>query len=219
MDCAGSPAEGSRAGGGGKIHCGGWWRAHRNENSEDRKAARASEDRIAAREAKTEAQREKALQFQNQLKEALHIWNTMIFYFVSLSANYNHIAMKHLLKAFAVLLFAAAACACSLTNNDDAKFEESFLYGKWQSGTLYYTYASDHTGTTWDEADDVSESEATRFEWELVNSDLTHIYVTEVNTYGTKASIPKVYTVITLTPAKLVYEDSYGKEFVFSKVN
>lgn len=127
--------------------------------------------------------------------------------------------MKHFVKAFAVLLFAAAACACSMLNNNEDTFEESYLYGKWQSGTLFYTYSSNHTGTTWDEADDVYESEAMHFEWELVNSDLTHIYVTEVNSDGTKASIPKVYTVLTLTPSSLVYEDSYGKEFSFTKVN
>ena len=77
VDCAGSPAEGGRAGGGGKIHCGGWWRAHRNEdelrqerneNSEDRKAARASEDRIAAREVKTESQQEKRRQKHSEKK-------------------------------------------------------------------------------------------------------------------------------------------------------
>ncbi len=124
---------------------------------------------------------------------------------------------KVLILIVAALASMALISSCSfLDNTEDAGFEESFLYGKWQSGSLFYKYASDHTGATWDTADDVREEEAMNFTWTLVNAEFTHIYVTEVN--ATKASIPKVYTVTTLTPSKLVYEDDYGVEWVFSKV-
>ena len=125
-------------------------------------------------------------------------------------------------------IFALLACAllavlfvssCTKLSGDDASFKESFLYGKWQSGTLFYKYASDYTGRTWDTSDDVTEEEGTRFTWELVNAELTHIYVTELGADGTKASIPKVYTVTTLTETTLIYEDDYGVTYTFSKVN
>ncbi len=120
-------------------------------------------------------------------------------------------------------LILTALVSIILVNSCDMKFgsgetafEESFLYGKWQTGTLFYKYASDYTGATWDTADDVTEEEAMKFTWTLVNAEFTHIYVTELN--ATKAAIPKVYTVTTLTADKLIYEDDYGKEWVFSKV-
>ncbi|MBO7204149.1 MAG: hypothetical protein IIY14_04455 [Bacteroidales bacterium] len=126
-------------------------------------------------------------------------------------------------KIFALVLGAVLAVvmvsSCSKLIGGEASFEESFLYGKWQSGTLFYKYASDYTGRTWDTSDDVTEEEGTRFTWQLVNAELTHIYVTELSADGTKASVPKVYTVTTLTANTLVYEDDYGVTYTFSKVN
>ncbi len=125
--------------------------------------------------------------------------------------------MKKIFFLFlSALVFMTSVNSCSFLLDNEAGFEESFLYGKWQSGSLYYKYASDHTGATWDTADDVTEDEAMHFTWTLVNAEFTHIYVTEIN--ATKASIPKVYTVTTLTSNKLIYEDDYGTEWVFSKV-
>lgn len=121
-----------------------------------------------------------------------------------------------LLASLAVLAVMVSSCS---KMGDDVSFDETFLYGKWQSGTLFYKYASDHSGKTWDVADDVTEEEAMNFTWELVNAEFTHIYVTELSADGTKASIPKVYTVTTLTATSLIYEDDYGKTYSFSKVN
>ena len=73
--------------------------------------------------------------------------------------------------AILVALFFAASC----NPLEENLFNESDLYGKWQSGTLFYTYASDHTGNTWDTADDVTEEEGMKFTWELVQSELTNI--------------------------------------------
>ena len=53
-------------------------------------------------------------------------------------------------KIFALVLGAVLAVvmvsSCSKLIGGEASFEESFLYGKWQSGTLFYKYASDYTG-------------------------------------------------------------------------
>ncbi len=125
--------------------------------------------------------------------------------------------MKRILTLIlAVLASMAFVNSCSMFTADEPSFDENFLYGKWQSGSLFYKYASDHTGATWDTADDVTEEEAMNFTWTLVNSEFTHIYVTEIN--ATKAAVPKVYTVTTLTADRLVYEDDYGVEWAFSKV-
>lgn len=93
-------------------------------------------------------------------------------------------------------------------------FDENLLYGKWQSGTLFYKYISDGSGTTWDTADDVQEAEGQAFTWTLVEAELTHIYVLEIG-----GSVPKVYTVTKLTATSLVYEDDYGTSYSFTKVN
>lgn len=123
-----------------------------------------------------------------------------------------------------LLIVAAAVAALFLTMscnpNEEVSFRESDLYGKWQAATLFYTYSSDHTGKTWDTADDVNEDEAMSFTWELKQAELTHIYVTQTdrNSVEPMAAVPKVYTVTTLTADKLVYEDEYGKTYSFSKV-
>ena len=58
-------------------------------------------------------------------------------------------------------MIAAALCLTSC-QQEEPTFDEALLIGKWQEvGTqVFYTYASDYTGKTWDEADDVTEAEA-----------------------------------------------------------
>ena len=92
-------------------------------------------------------------------------------------------------------------------------YDETLLYGKWQSGTLYYKYFSDGTGKTWDTADDVLESEAQSLTWTLVKSELTHIHILEMGT-----TVPKFYTVTELTSATLKYKDSFNVSYSFTKV-
>ena len=95
---------------------------------------------------------------------------------------------------------------------EESFFQESFLIGKWVSGTLHYKYLENYTGTTWDTSDDVSEAEAQAFTWSLVKSELTHIYIMEIG-----GSVPKVYTVTELTATSLKYKDNFGKTYSFSK--
>ena len=93
-------------------------------------------------------------------------------------------------------------------------FDEALLEGKWQSGTLFYRYFSNGNGYSWDEGDDVSESEAQDFTWTLESSTLTHIHILEIG-----GTVPKVYTVTELTEKSLKYKDDFGKSFSFTKVN
>lgn len=101
----------------------------------------------------------------------------------------------------------------SCTKNND-NLDEALLIGKWQSGTLYETYAANHTYTRWDTDDDVTE--ARKGEWTLEKSTLTQIHIMEMTGEGT---IPKVYAVLALDATTLVYEDDYGNKKTFTKVS
>lgn len=96
---------------------------------------------------------------------------------------------------------------------EESSFQESFLIGKWVSGTVYYKYASNYSGATWDTSDDVTEAEAQTFTWTLVQSELTHIHILEVGGGG----VPKVYTVTELTATSLKYKDNFGT-YSFTKL-
>lgn len=94
-------------------------------------------------------------------------------------------------------------------------FDESFLYGKWKSGTVYYRYDTDGGGVTWDTSDDVTEAEGQQFTWTLEADELTHIHIMAMGGSG----VPKIYTVTELTETTLKYKDDFGKSYSFSKVS
>lgn len=98
---------------------------------------------------------------------------------------------------------------------EEVTFDDTLLFGKWQSGTEFYRYEMDGTGAAWDTADDVTEEEAQGFTWTLVQSELTHIHVMEMGGSG----VPKVYTVTQLTATSLRYRDDFGKSYAFTKVS
>ncbi len=121
------------------------------------------------------------------------------------------------MKKFLVLAMALVALPIlfnSCQKDNPISFDETLLYGKWQSGTVFYKYLSDYTGTTWDTADDQVDGEGLSFTWSLDNSDLTQIYVLELG-----GSVPKVYTVTVLNATTLTYHDSFGKSYTFTKVS
>ena len=95
---------------------------------------------------------------------------------------------------------------------EEVFFDETLLYGKWQSGALFYVYSSNGNGKTWDEGEEVYESEAQSFTWTLEKANLLHIHIGEM---GQK--VPKSYTVTELTVTTLRYRDGYGKQFSFTK--
>ncbi len=117
---------------------------------------------------------------------------------------------KKLLYLFVVLISTAFLVSCE---TEVTTFDDAFLIGKWQSGTEFYKYKIDGTGTTWDTADDVNEDEAQAFTWKLLQSELTHIHVMEMG-----GGVPKVYTVTELTETTLKYRDDFGKSYTFKKV-
>lgn len=121
--------------------------------------------------------------------------------------------MKKLVRIILLLVVSTTFMVSCIEDTTSQTFDETFLYGKWQSGTVYYKYISNGTGTTWDTADDVTEAEGQAFTWTLVQSELTHIHVLEVG-----GSVPKVYTVTELTETSLVYEDDFGTAYSFTKV-
>lgn len=119
------------------------------------------------------------------------------------------------MKKFIVCLIVCVSFSFMFNSCEEegASFQESFLIGKWVSGTVYYKYSSNYTGATWDTSDDVTEAEAQPFTWSLVQSELTHIHIIESG-----GTVPKVYTVTELTANTLKYKDSFGKTYSFSKL-
>ena len=124
--------------------------------------------------------------------------------------------MKNL-KLFIIAIFAVSAIIVSMSScspDTDVEFDKTLLYGKWQENNTknFEVYNEDGTGYTWDEADDVTETEAQPFTWTLEGETLQHIHIMEMG-----ANIPKVYTVTKLSATELAYEDDYGKIHTFNK--
>lgn len=132
--------------------------------------------------------------------------------------------MKKLLHIFLGLVVVLSFGSCH-KNPPEVNFNTSFLYGKWQEGSVYEHYYASNimrilpsgdtvwvNGTTWDESDDVNEEEAQLFNWTLTNATLKHEHV------GTFTMVPKLYTITMLTSRTLIYKDDYGVIHHFSKV-
>ena len=139
--------------------------------------------------------------------------------------------MKRFLFGITTLcLVAATMSSCIWFGGNDPKFEEDLLIGKWQNDNNpgeYWVYSTetDSTGNyqyghTWDENDDVYETDLTDygngwFKWKLEKTDLTHIHLME----NGGAEVPKVYTVTTLTETSLIYKEDLTKiTHYFTKV-
>jgi hypothetical protein len=105
-----------------------------------------------------------------------------------------------LLGCATLLLFLVNSCG------KDTNFDASLLPGKWQDGQYYEKYFSDGTGYFWDEAEDVSESDAQTFTWELSKNELTQIHDMEMG----KTKVPWRYTVTELTASTFKYN---GRSF------
>lgn len=118
------------------------------------------------------------------------------------------------MKKFIVCLvvFLSFSFMFNSCTKDESFFQESFIIGKWVSGTLHYNYLANYTGTTWDTSDDVTEAEGQAFTWSLSKSELTHIYIMEIG-----GNVPKVYTVTELTATSLKYKDAFGTSYSFTR--
>ena len=120
--------------------------------------------------------------------------------------------------------------ACGMFPGQDTKttYTASDLSGTWlEEYTLcywVYTLTKDDSGEyywgkTWDEADDVHESDLEYhgngwFKWKLVEAELKELHLMD----NDGAPIPKIYTVTKLTSSELVYKDNVNREHSFSKV-
>lgn len=117
---------------------------------------------------------------------------------------------RNLNLLFSFLVMAAVFVSCV---PETENFDEAMLIGKWVSGTEYYRYDIDKMGATWDTSDDVSEEEASIFEWSLTDDELLLIHIMEIG-----GNVPKSYTLLQLNSNSLRYEDSFGKQFSYQKV-
>ena len=121
-----------------------------------------------------------------------------------------------------LLLVGTSAC---VGTGPDSDIDKTLLYGTWQEGSVYERYYATPidfrlpngntvqvNGTTWDAADDISEEEAQAFNWTLTGSTMVHEHV------GTFITVPKVYTINTLTSNQLTYSDNYGRTHYYSKI-
>lgn len=97
---------------------------------------------------------------------------------------------------------------------NDKTYDTDLFIGLWQSGSVYYRYNDDFTGGTWDTADDVMESEASKFTWEVNRNRLIHFHEMEIG-----GIIPKAHTIKNIDLGNLEYQDDFGEKFVFVKVD
>ena len=131
--------------------------------------------------------------------------------------------MKKLLHIILCLVVVLSFNACQEPPSE-VNFNTSFLYGKWQEGSVFEHYYASKVmrilpshdtvwvnGTTWDE-EDVNEEEAQLFNWTLTNATLMHEHI------GVFTTVPKLYTITMLTSKTLIYKDDYGVTHHFSKV-
>ena len=116
-------------------------------------------------------------------------------------------------KKFLVFLLVLAVFVPINSCREEETFDETLLYGRWRSGTLYYRYDSNGSGVSWDTADDVREEEGQAFTWELKKSSLQQLHTIEMG-----GVVPRYYTVTELTSSSLRYKDSF-RSYSFTKVN
>ncbi len=93
-------------------------------------------------------------------------------------------------------------------------FDTDMIIGLWQTGSVFYRYNADGTGATWDTADDVTESEGSKFTWEINKKKITHFHQMEIGT----GIIPKAYTITKVDLFNLEYKDDYNTEYIFIKI-
>ena len=109
------------------------------------------------------------------------------------------------------LTLSLALSSCMLETPID--FDRELMVGTWEQDGLFEVYNDNGTGKTWNENEDVSESEAQPFTWTLKSASLMQIQIMEQG-----GKIPKIYTVTELTETTLKYEDDFGKEYHFVRL-
>ena len=96
----------------------------------------------------------------------------------------------------------------------DIEFDTDLLIGVWKEDELYYRYNDDGSAVTWDLSDDVMEDEGTQLTWTLEHNLFTHYYKMEIGPI-----VPKQYNMKVLELDVMEYDDDYGVNHKFSKVD
>ncbi len=136
--------------------------------------------------------------------------------------------MKRLYYLLSVALVALALTGCNMFG-PTTEYTATDLQGKWTESDnplCYWVYSltKDDTGEyywgkTWDESDEVYESDLVEhgngwFKWSLSSNTLTQLHVLEISS----ALVPKTYTVSSCNSSTLVLKDTYGKTISYKKV-
>lgn len=119
------------------------------------------------------------------------------------------------MKRLIVFLIAGVTLSAFFTACEKIEtFDEALLIGKWKSGPVYFRYDADYKGVQWNTDEDYTEEEGLPFTWSLDKAELTQIHYVD-NT----PTLPKIYTITTLTATTLKYRDSFMVTHTFTKVN
>ena len=96
---------------------------------------------------------------------------------------------------------------------------EGQVVGVWMKKNTreYWRFDSDNTGVTWDESEDISESESNlRFTWEIANED--ELRMVSSGEMGNQF-VPKNYTVTEVSSTTMKWEDLFGLTYTLNKVS
>ena len=119
--------------------------------------------------------------------------------------------------------------ACGMFPGQEKNYTASDLNGTWTEDAnpqcfWVYSLTKDDSGEyywgkTWDEAEDVYESDLEYhgngwFKWSITNNNLVQIHMLNLK----EKKVPKTYTVTSCTSTTLELKDTYGKTLTYKKV-
>ena len=111
-----------------------------------------------------------------------------------------------LVTAFIVTLF-IVSCSKKKEDPKPQKTYSELIVGRWKTDAeqpYHEVYYSDGTGKFWDEADDVTEEEATTFDWSIdSNNKLTQIHHMQEG----QGDIPQYCNILTLNETTFKYNN------------
>lgn len=91
---------------------------------------------------------------------------------------------------------------------------QSMLPGLWQCGThVYYRFNNDGTGHTWDTDDDLTENEASPFNWQILNGKLVLSHQLRMTGF-----IPRMYQIDAIDRGSLQFHDPYS-DYTLQRIN
>ena len=91
---------------------------------------------------------------------------------------------------------------------------QMMLPGLWQKGThVYYRFNDDGTGHTWDTEDDLTENEASPFQWKVSNGSLMLTHELRMTGF-----IPRMYHIDAIDDGSLQFHDPYA-EYTLTRLN